>query len=129
MAMEQALRARLKADAAVTAACGGRIYWNVRPERTAYPALVLQVVVAPIDQHFDGFAGFQRATVQFTAFAKKQSEAVAIREAVIAVIAAAGDQDGVEFLVAQNIEKRATAGNTSSAVIHQEIIDAEIHHT
>jgi hypothetical protein len=131
MSWESALRERLKDDAGVQAAVGSTggvlsIDWNER--RGPYPSVVLDIVFADETQHMAGFDTFRSARTQFRCTAQKRSQAVALRDAVIAAIVPAATKDGTEFLRAQNIALNQTTEGTDTGTLHHEIVDAVIWH-
>ena len=81
-----AILARLEADADVTAFVGTRIHWLVRPQGSALPALVLQVVSETRTQHLKGFDDCFEARVQVAAQAERYSDSRALAEAAVAAL-------------------------------------------
>lgn len=126
--MEMGLRQRLLDDAAVAAIASSRVAWGVRPERTGYPAVVLETVDARRTQTHDGFNTFQPTAVQVNCFAAKQKTAAALRDAVIAAIAPEATVDGTRFLRAQNIRHLSRPENTERGFVFREIVEATIWH-
>ena len=86
MMLGQAIIARLEADAAVTAFVGDRIYWIVRPQGSALPALVLQVISETRTQHLKGFDDMFEARVQVAAQAERYSDSRRLAEAAVAAL-------------------------------------------
>ena len=127
MSFEEALRDRLKADATVTAIVGTRIDWDVRPQATAYPALVLETITGLNPRHMKGFS-LTSDRVQFSCFANTKKEAVALRTAVLAAIEAPATAGGIEFMGAQDIVRRQAPNNTSTGVVSNEIVEATFFH-
>ena len=127
MSMETALRARLKADTAVTAITQ-EIHWNAKPQKAPYPAAVLLVVFDGRSQNMSGFDGYRETRVQIDCFAETKPDAVALREAVIAAITPAATQSGVSFLRAQQITVVDRGTNTEVGFIYRELIEASIWH-
>lgn len=89
--MEAALRALLLADAALAALIGGpsapRITWNKRPAGKPLPAIVLN---GPWSSgrayHLGGRDPQGRFWTQMDCFAGTQAEAIAVRDALVAVV-------------------------------------------
>lgn len=77
--MEKTLRKRL-VDAGVA---GGKVYWVQRPQGSALPALVLQIISEPRPQHLKGFEDMTESRVQFAALATDYEVAKGILEAAI----------------------------------------------
>ena len=126
--MEQGLRQRLLDDPAVATIVGTRVDWDVRPQRSAYPAIVLETIEGRRTQHMAGFNTFRATAVQASCFATSKAQAVAMREAVIAAIAGEATARGKRFLRAQDIEHRQRPENTGTQTIHREIVEATIWH-
>ena len=84
--MEEALRAYMLADPAVTAACGGRMYWSVRPQGSTYPSCVLTIISRLPERTFAGPAGLAQARVQVDCYGDTYGQAKALYRAVKAVL-------------------------------------------
>lgn len=127
MSMETALRTRLKSAGAVTTIVGTRIDWTKRPQRSAMPAIVLQIVSDDRSQHMAGFNGFRPTRVQIDCFALDDPTKVALREAVIAAVVpeAAGDVNFLRAFVNNVIDR---SENTETGVVHRDLIDLTIWH-
>ncbi len=128
MSFETALRSRLKAAGAVTAIVGQRIDWTERPQRSAYPAVVLQIVSDDRSQHMKGFNGFRPTRVQIDCFALKADTKVTLREAVIAAVVPAASVSPATFLRAfvNNVIDRSE--NTETGFVHRDLIDLTFWH-
>lgn len=126
--METALRARLLNDPAVAAIVGTRVDWDVRPQRSQYPAVVLETVDSQRTQNMDGFDTFRPTMVQVNCFATSKKVSVDLREAVIAAITPGATQGGTKFLRAQGVETRQRPEDTETGFIHREIVEATIWH-
>ncbi|MDK8186719.1 MULTISPECIES: hypothetical protein [Sphingomonas] len=106
MTFEDALVERTKAIALVASRCGGRVGWDPRLE--GEPAIVFQIVNDARPQHYKGFQRLRATAVQVDIWSADPSEAVALREAVIA--------DLVQPMVVGAIRfQRAMIGNVRSA--------------
>src|SRR5207237_10558525 len=87
MYMGEALVARLKADAAVTAIAQGRVFPERRPQDGAgasLPAVVLAVISGDRPQDLDGQTYMATTTVQASCFATKYGDSRKLAEAVVA---------------------------------------------
>jgi len=126
--METALRAKMMGDVALAALVGTRIDWTVRPERSALPAVVLQLISDPRPQHMQGFQSYRETRVQVDVFALTRASVVAIREAVIAAVTPAETISGTNFLRAfvDNVIDRGT--NSDTGFVHSDLIDFRIWH-
>lgn len=123
MSFEIALRSRLTGTAAST-----RVYWGIRPQATALPAILLSTVSGMRDQHYEGVISAQGNRVQIDCLASSKAAAVSLRDAVMAIIkqpAIVGDDEFQAGFV--NIF-RDLVEDTASGVVHTEMIDATIWH-
>lgn len=129
MSMETALRARLMADAAISAIVGNRVDWSNRPSANAYPALTMMVVSDVRDQRMKAFQALTRPRVQFDCMALTAGEKVALREAVIACLAPRATVGGVKFEPVTGVNI-VDAGEDKPGVgfIHRDSVDAIIWH-
>lgn len=128
MSMETALRARLKDDAGVSGLVGSRVDWNVRPQGTTAPCIVLTVVSDDRGQHMAGFHGYRPTRVQVDCYAATRAAAVQVRDAVLAAIVPQADKSGVSFLRAFVNTVMGRGDQTETGVIHREMIDLTIWH-
>lgn len=129
MSVEVALRSRLKADAAVAAIVATRIDWSVRPQRSAMPAIVLQVVSDVRPQTFKENTGTRETRVQIDCYALTRAQAISLRDAVINAISSGGTFFSVSFsrTFINNVIDRGE--NTDTGFVHRELIDASIWHS
>jgi len=97
MDMETAMRARLLANPAVAALVGQRIYWIERPQESQLEAITLQHVTDERRTNYSDFDGMQPGYVQADVWASSYAKGKAIKEAAIAALAPAGEQDGIRF--------------------------------
>lgn len=123
MSIETALRARIKAAAGVSAITTN-VEWVKRPQGSAYPAVVLQVITDPRPQHMKGFQELRATRVQIDVFATTAPVKAALREAVIAAIAPSGTFSGLRFERAFIEDIRDLSEGTDTTFIHRDSIDA-----
>lgn len=128
MTMETALRSRLLDDGPLSSLVGSNIDWTVRPERSTYPAVVLQVIGDDRSQHMRGFNGFRQTNVQIDCFAIDRSSVVDIRDAVIAAVVPSGEKDGVTFLRSFIRNVIDLGANSETGFVHRDSIDFTIWH-
>lgn len=83
MDWQAALRARLLADAPLTALVGTRIHWVERKQRDPLPGVTLLTVSDGKEQHLKGFQGYQASRVQIDAWAENHKQAFEVTGAVI----------------------------------------------
>lgn len=79
---EAAVIAALKADAAIAAIVGSRVFIAGGREGSQYPYLTVQRISTPVASHLDGAATLQWPRFQIDAWAVKALEALEIGEAV-----------------------------------------------
>jgi len=86
--MEESLVAQLLADAALAALVARRIKWLARPQASALPAVVLQVVSGPRGYTFAGPDGLTGYLVQIDCWAGTYPAAKGVARAAIAALGA-----------------------------------------
>ena len=125
---EIAIIRRLQADAAVSAYCGDRIYWDIRPQDDALPAIVATLIADPRPQNYGGFNSVRESRVQFDVIAASASAAAEIQEALIAALAGPFVQSGVEFQRMFFDLVRSVSAADATGAIYGRQIDAQILH-
>lgn len=96
--MEEALTSYLLADAQVSAACGQRVYWVLRPQGSATPCLVLNVISDLPEYVMSGADGLSQTRVQVDAYGATYAAAkTAMRAAKNRLSGATFTQSGVTF--------------------------------
>lgn len=126
MSFETDLRTRLLADATIAAAVGTRIYWKMRPQGSALPAIVLGTIYGARDQHFEGPIGTQGNRIQFDCLASTALAALNLRDAVVAEIEGGGAAGATTFQGGFVNLYRDAAEDTASGVVHTQMVDATI---
>jgi hypothetical protein len=128
MSFDVALRARLKADANVSTIVGTRIDWDERPQRSAYPAIVLELASDPRPQNMGGLDAFRSTRIWINCFAITAAGKAALREAVIAAVLPEATQDDVHFRRSfiNNVINRSE--NTETGFVHRDLVDVTIWH-
>ena len=86
MAMEDELRALLRADAAVLTAAQGRVNWGAHPQASPWPGVVLSVVSDREGYHAAGRDGLSVARVQADCYAASYTAARTLARAVRACL-------------------------------------------
>lgn len=84
--MEDALRTLIKANTAIAALVGSRIYWGVIPQGSALPAIALHKISGDEWMHMSGPNGVFQARVQVDAYAITYKEVTAISRALNAAL-------------------------------------------
>lgn len=98
MSFETAVVARLLAAPDVFAMTGENIEWDDRAPDAPLPAITLQTITDQRPQNHDGFDPFWPTRVQVNSLARTKTEAVALRDAVIAALVPPSFISGVTFL-------------------------------
>lgn len=83
MNVQEALLTRLKADAPITAALGGRIYPVQIPQHPTYPAMSYTVASVARDYSHDGDTGLVETKIEFMILGKQYSQVRAAGDAII----------------------------------------------
>lgn len=92
-----ALVARLSADAPVSGVVGTRVYWVNRPQNSALPAIRMQTVSDPREEHLQGYNGARQTQVQVDCFATTYGAARQLAEKVITAMNSPATVAGVQF--------------------------------
>lgn len=129
MDMQSAALARLKADSAVTAAIGGRLFWGVVPQNTAMPYGRMQTISDLRLQNLSGYDQGRMTRVQFDIFAKTYAAARAACEAIIAEMALPATFSGVRFGRSKAEGPRDLGEDTTAGFVHRLTFDLIIEHT
>lgn len=95
--MQEALRAKLIADATVTSLVTSRIYWVTRPQNSSMPAIVLQTISDGRPQHLKGFDDLRDTRVQVDCWGTTYAQAKAMAEAVINAAVPESAGNGIIF--------------------------------
>lgn len=126
MSFETDLRTWLIGDGAIAAKVSARIYWEVRPQGSALPAIVLTGVSADRRQHMAGPMATQGNRVQFDCMAATKGEAIDLRAAVIDRIEGSGVAGTTEFQGGFVNILPGRSDDTSTGVVRTERADANI---
>jgi hypothetical protein len=98
--MEEALSRLMLADAGISALVGTRVNWVVRPQSSALPAIVLNVIDTLPDYTMQGPSGLASSRVQVTCWSITYAAAKAVARAVEALLSGidelVGDGDSPE---------------------------------
>lgn len=85
--MEEALRAKLLATAAITGPVADRVDWGLRPQGDPLPGLTLQTVGGTRGMTLTGADGWRQVRVQVDAWAKTFKQARDLRDACATLFA------------------------------------------
>ena len=121
---ETALRNRVR-----TALPGSHVEWDMRPQASSYPAVVLELIAGERAQTFGGVQQTQRDRIQFSIFAMSKPVAVNIREALIALLTTPASVDDTEFQRGEIVLYRSDVEDTENGPVRIEIVDAYLWHS
>ena len=137
MNWEAALRSRLIDDSAVAALVADRVFLKFRPQSSLLPAVVVTMVSDPRPQLLGGAVpGRRQSRVQIDCWAdggsgtapQTRAKVVALREAVIAALAAPGTFYGVLFGGAGFDPVRDLGEPTETGFLHRDSFDVQLMH-
>jgi len=127
--MEEALRAYLLAQAGITDLIGNRVFWNIRPQGTPLPALVLNRISLPVNHTYKDRVRLSRARVQFDCYGVSNASARGLERAVVTALdSRAFTQGGIEFqgCFAADARDLTDRGTTDADTIFRPSIDFNI---
>jgi hypothetical protein len=135
--LESAVMARLKAAGAVTAIVGAgaaaRIHWDVHPQGTARPRLLLTLISQPLREHLKGAEDMIVSRVQADSQAMSKAEAKALEKAVHAAlipVGSAGSGAGeVKFWRGSSDGPRSLGEQLTEGFVHRISEDFLLRHT
>jgi hypothetical protein len=134
--LDEALTVRANSDPALAALFGDRIHWTVRPQGSAYPALVLQEISEQRPEDLDGEAAEMRtARVQVDVLALElakggggKGEAKAGIEAAIDALRPEAEIEDVVFWRAAVDGPRSDGEQTDNGFIYRASADLIIRY-
>lgn len=126
--MEGALRARLLAVPSVTTIVGQRIYWESRPQGSALPAIVLDMVTDLREQTFGGFQSLLTAHIQVMVAALSFADKKRLKDAVIAALAPQSAANGIWFDPATDISTSPRNEQIATEYVYADAIDLTVHY-
>lgn len=128
--MEESLTALVLADAGVAAIVGTRVTWLTRPQASALPAIVLQLISAiPVDSD-EGDSGLVASRVQIDGWATSPLDAKKTIRAVKQRLSGRQDQhSGTEFQgIFTEDERDAVEETHAGQVVYRAGLDIIIWH-
>lgn len=134
MSMREALRRRLVESPAVAAIVADRVFWDERPQASALPAIVLQVVSDPRPQTMKGFQAARATRVQADCMAQTgpagggPAIVAALVEAVIAAVAPAAQVGGTAFSRSFVDAARDLPERTEHGIVNRTSLDLIVWH-
>lgn len=126
--LQTALTARLKAASALAPALGGRLFWNVVPQKTALPYLRMQTITDLRPQHLTGYDASRQARIQIDVFDDRYAAARDIAEKIIAEMAAPATVAGVQFGRSKAEGPRDLGEDATAGFVHRLSLDLLIEH-
>jgi len=130
--MEEALRAHLLAQVAITALVGTRIDWNVRPQGKALPAIVLHFVSGGGDYTMQRRTGFNDTVVQIDVWSATYLAALTISRLIKTALDDLRLPPLQAFLESERHDFEANpapAPTTGATDFHRVSLDVRIVHT
>lgn len=121
--LQSALRARLIADAAITAAIGTRVYPRNIPQDKPYPAVRYFVPTEIADRVLAGMTGRFTARVQFDVLGPSYSAAWNIARCIQKALEQPGAFEGVQFGYSDATIRDGGGDDTSQGFIHMVSVD------
>jgi hypothetical protein len=128
MDMETALRTRLIEDPAVAALTAARVSWLERPQGEGFPAITLQMIDDPREQHLRGLESLQTALVQLDVWALTYASANAVKGAAIAALLPAATVGSVRFQ-RSFVRSRDLSERTDTKLIFRPSLDFTINYS
>lgn len=133
MDLQTGLRARLLADATVAANVGTRVYWVERPQGSAYPAIVLQVIDDGRPEHLTGRDAARPTAVRMDCRALTYAAALTLARAAIEAISDPAIISGKKFGharidIQRDLTETVTDGSVSGSIVHRQSVDLTVWH-
>jgi hypothetical protein len=128
MDLQAGIRARLLADGGVSAAVGTRVYWVQRPQLSATPAIVLQVISDPRPDNLKGFDGAREARVQLDVWAATYAAALDIARDAVAALAEPATVSGKVFGATRVDGQRDLGEDVNGTFVHRQSVDLLVWH-
>lgn len=126
MSFETALRTRMKADPAFA---GASVEWDERPQGKITQSVVIETIAGEREQTFKGPQKTNRDRIQFNVFAMDKATAVALREAIIAIVFSPTTVGDIEFQRGSIVMHRSDTESTENGTVRIEIVDAYLWHS
>jgi hypothetical protein len=128
--MEEALRTYLLAQSGVSSLVSTRAHWNMRPQGSALPALVLAVIDRSPAYAMDGNSALAETRVQVDCYGTTYAQAKTLARAVrVPLDGKRFTQSSIRF-EAFRLDERdlSEAGTTEGERIHRISLDFQIWH-
>lgn len=125
-----ALRARLIADAGVSAVVSTRIYWGVVPQDADLPYIRLHVISDPRPEHLKGYESARRTRVQASCFAASFGAAKQLGTKIVkATETPWSTADGRFGRVKCEGPREGQGTDTPAGFTHHQIVELSVSHT
>jgi hypothetical protein len=128
--VEESLVALLLADAGLEALVTNRINWNVKPQASGLPAIILTEASGTPDYHAQGPSGLVESRVQVDVWGKTYGQMKTVARAVEARLSGMREiSGGTQFQGAFLQSSRASFEEGSGGVqMHRSSMDFMVHH-
>jgi len=130
MALETDMLEYLKADATVQSLVGDRVWPNMRPQGSDYPAVTIQRISGGRMYADDGEVGLTQARVQVSSWGKSYTDAKGVAQAVVGRLSATRDvtQGATTFLyiTLENELDLREGGGGQAEYLHQIVSDFDV---
>lgn len=107
---------------------GGRVYWGERPQGTAFPAIVLQVISDPRPTHLKGYQELRSTLVQLDVYATTYAAALAIARQAIAIMKVPATVSGKVFSACFVDNQRDTIEVVETSKVYRQSVDLSQWH-
>jgi hypothetical protein len=107
---------------------GGRVYWGERPQGTAFPAIVLQVISDPRPAHLKDYQEVRSTLVQLDVYATTYAAALAIARQAIAILKVPATITDKVFGACFVDGQRDTIEVVETSNIHRQSVDFSVWH-
>ena len=107
---------------------GGRVFWGERPQGTAFPAIVLQVISDPWPAHLKDYQETRSTLVQVDVYALTYAQALAIARQAIAIMKVPVTISGKVFAASFVDNQRDTIEVVETSNVHRQSVDLSIWH-
>jgi hypothetical protein len=128
MDMQQAMRKRLLDIPAISNVVGNRVDWMKRPQGSALPAIVLQVVNDTRRFHLKDYMGLRSTQVQVDVYGLAYGPTLALSRLVIEALKAPAVISGKVFSPTFVDSQRETTEVIGTAEVHRQSLDLNVWH-
>jgi hypothetical protein len=134
MDLAEALLARLSAATSVTDIAAERLYWGVRPQGSALPALVMRQVSSVPEETLAGEdPDLWTTRIQLEAMARSHAEAWALAKAasstLLPAVVVGTDPQSIEFELGERLGPRDLGEADEKGFVHQAVTDMIFRHS